>query len=136
MSTTYSANLALPTPAPGDLDWAPTLLALFAILDALAPLAAGSVIQTETPSTTLRVNVRPCSYRRSTGAFGSYAGVTNYAVPASSTTCLYLTDAGSLASAAGSFPTGSPIVRLATVVAGASSITSITDARVVLGVGT
>src|SRR5690606_30974438 len=132
MATTYSANLGLPTPAVNDQAWGPVLLALFAMLDAFTPLASGCVKAAETPSASLDVDVAPCAYRKDDGTIGTYAGGT-LAVAASATRCLWLTDAGVL-TAGSSFPTGSPIVRLAVVVAGSSTITSVTDARVVLGV--
>lgn len=133
MATTYTDNLGLPLPAITDEGWGATLLALFAKLDALAPIAAGCVTLSETPSASLNVDVAACVYRKADDTLGTYAGVAGHAVPASATTCLYLTNAGVLTHAASVFPTGSPIVRLSVVVAGASTITSVTDARVVLG---
>lgn len=134
MATTYTTNLALPVPAAGDSGWAVTLTDLFAILDLLAPCYAGLVRPSEAPSTTLNVDVVGFTYRKADGTLGTYAGITGNALPASTTRYLYLTNAGVLTVATGSFPTGSPIVRLAVVTTTATKIDSIVDARVVLEV--
>lgn len=83
----------------------------------------------EVPSITLNVKVSAGTFRKSDGTRVSYAGNASFAVGAGVTSKLWLTDAGTL-TAGGAFPAdGVPHVRLASVVAGASTITSITDAR-------
>lgn len=132
MATTYSEFLDLPLPAVGDTGWGPVLLALFGVLDSLAPANSGYVVPAEEPSASLNVAVRPCVYAKAAGTIGTYAGVASFAVSASTVTYLYLTDAGVLTASTSAFPTGSPIVRLAVVTATGSVIDSILDARVVL----
>jgi len=99
-------------------------------LDALAPIGGLAVTLAEVPSTTLNVAVAAGKYRQQDGTVGSYAGVATQAITTATTKVLYLdlTAAGVLTVAA-AYPTTAH-VRLATVVAGATTITSITDDRV------
>ena len=70
------------------------------------------------------------TYTKAAGTIGTYAGTGSFALTASTTSYLWLTDAGVLTAGA-SFPiSGTNHVRLAVVVAGSSSLTSITDARI------
>jgi hypothetical protein len=77
----------------------------------------------------LYVKVSAGDYGQSTGPIASYAGNAGLALPANSTTCLWLTDAGVLTTGA-AFP-ATVHVRLARVTTGPTRITAITDARVV-----
>jgi hypothetical protein len=130
MATTYTTNIGLGMPAPGDNPYYAPQLANTQLIDTLV-LGALCVKLHENPSASLNVAVAPGSYvmRDGSGSVVSYAGNASYAVPATATTMLYLdiTAAGALTAAA-AYPTTAHI-RLATVVAGASSITSITDNR-------
>ena len=100
----------------------------------LAPWAL-AVVTTEVPSATLNVHVAAGSYLRQDGTIGTYAGSVSQAMTASATNYLYLdlTNSGSLVVNTSGFPTTAH-VRLATVVAGVTTITTITDARVAFNV--
>ena len=131
MANTYTPNVQLAMPAPGDRTWNVPVNGNAQVLDALAPVGALAVVTTEVPSATLNVHVAAGSYLRQDGTIGTYAGSVSQAMTASATNYLYLdlTNSGALVVNTSGFPTTAH-VRLATVVAGASTITSITDARV------
>src|SRR5690349_7795814 len=86
------------------------------------------VTPTEVPSASLNVRVTGGNYIKADGTIGTFAGVSSYAMAASTTSCLWLTDAGALTAGA-AFPTTAH-VRLAQVVAGPTSIGSVVDNRV------
>lgn len=130
MATTYSSNLGIGTPALHDKTWKPVLDANRAILDAQAALGALAVQTVEHPSTTLNVAVSAGTYRKADGTLATYAGTASFAVTTATTSYLYLSDSGTLTASTSAFPTTGNVVRLATVVAGATTITSVTDARV------
>lgn len=127
MATSYTSNLKMGTPANNDPGWDVILDRDRAILDALAPVGWLAVTTAEVPSASLNIQVAPGSIRASTGAVVAYAGAT-VAAPASATTLYWLYDTGTIGSGS-AWPTV-PYVPLATVVAGASTITSVTDARI------
>ncbi len=131
MSNTYTPNVQLAMPASGDRSWNVALNANCSALDALAPVGALAVTTTEAPSATLNVNVAAGAYLNQDGTIGSHAGITTRAMTASATNYLYLdlTIAGALTVSTSGFPP-SAHVRLAVVVAGATTIASIADARV------
>ena len=131
MANTYTTNVQLAMPAPGDRTWNVPVNGNAQVLDALAPLGALAVVTTEVPSATLNVHVAAGSYLRQDGTIGMYAGSASQAMTASLTNYLYLdlTNSGVITVSTSGFP-ATAHVRLATVVAGPSSITSITDARV------
>lgn len=79
-------------------------------------------------SNSLYVIVSAGDYGQSAGPVASYPGSAGLALPANTTTCLWLTDAGVLTNGA-AFP-ATIHVRLARVATDATSITAITDARV------
>jgi len=130
MSTVYTPNLQLGQPAAGDRTWNTPLNANCTALDALAPIGGLAVTLTEVPSASLNVRVSAGKYVQQDGTIGTYAGTASHAVAATATKVLYLdlTASGALTVAA-SFPSTAH-VRLATVVTGSSTITSIADARV------
>jgi hypothetical protein len=128
MSTTYTSNVGLGKPALNDRNWHTPLNADIDLLDGLSPIGALCVSLTEHPSASLNVKVSAGKYRKVDGTIGTYAGTSSQAITASTTKVLYLTNAGVLTVAA-SYPAADH-VKLATVVAGASTITSITDDRV------
>ncbi len=132
MSTSYTTNIGLGTPALNDTSWNTVLDTNRVKIDALAAVASGAVVQTEFPSSTLNVKVAACTFRKSDGTLVTYAGTASQAMTASNTNYLYLTDAGSLTVNTTGFPASTFHVRLATVVAGGSTITSVTDARLPL----
>jgi hypothetical protein len=129
MSNTYTANTKLAMPAIGDTGWAVPVNGNCALLDALAPIGGLAVTTTEVPSASLNVAVAAGTYIKQDGTTGAFAGTASQAMTASSTQVLYLdlTNSGVLVVAA-SYPS-TPHVRLATVVAGAGTITSVNDNR-------
>jgi hypothetical protein len=130
MATTYSPNLGLGTPALHDKPFKPVLDANRATLDAQAALGALAVRTAEIPSTTLNVAVSAGTYRKADGTLAAYAGTAGFAVTTAATSYLYLTDGGTLTASTTAFPATGNVVRLAVVVAGATTITSVTDARI------
>jgi hypothetical protein len=134
MTTSYTPNAALGKPASGDRTWNVVVNANADVLDAVNAIGDLAVTLHETPSTSLNVSVSSGLYSQQDGTVGTYAGTASQAIAASSTKVLYLdlTAAGALTVAA-AFPTTAH-VRLATVVTGTSTITSIADARVVTSV--
>jgi hypothetical protein len=135
MANTYTPNVQLAMPAPGDRTWNVPVNANAQALDALAPVSALAVITTEVPSATLNVHVAAGNYLKQDGTIGNYAGSVSAAMTASSTNYLYLdlTNSGVLVVNTSGFPVTAHIP-LATVLAGPSSITSIADARVAFSV--
>lgn len=131
MSTTYTANAKLQKPAAADRNWDVPLNANADALDALAPVGGGCVTLHETPSSTLNVAVAGCFYNKTDGTVGTYAGTASQALTASNTNYLFLDGSGTLTVNTTGFPT-TVHFRLATVVAGGTTITSITDSRVTL----
>ena len=131
MANTYTPNVQLAMPAPGDRTWNMPVNGNALILDALAPVGALAVVTTEVPSATLNVHVASGSYLKQDGTIGTYPGAVSQPMTPSTTNYLYLdlTNSGVLVINSTGFPSTAH-VRLATVVAGSSSITSITDARV------
>ncbi|MGP0063519.1 MAG: hypothetical protein ACLQGP_07975 [Isosphaeraceae bacterium] len=129
MSNSYTPNIKLAMPAIGDTGWSTPVNSNCSTLDGITAVGALAVTTTEVPSATLNVAVAPGSYIRQDGSIGSYAGTNSQTMIASSTQALYLdlTNSGSLAIAA-TYPS-TPHVRLATVVAGNSTISSIVDNR-------
>lgn len=119
--------MRLETPANGDRGWDVVLNETIGQLDALTPIGALAVTETETPSSTLNVRVTAGTYQQSNGQIATYTGANPVAIAASSTVKLWLTDAGSLISGS-SFP-ATPHVRLATVTSGASTISAVIDSR-------
>jgi hypothetical protein len=136
MATTYTTNAGLQKPATSDRNWDVPINANADALDALTAIGGLAVTTTEYPSSTLRVAVAPGNFLKSDDTVVSFGGASTYAIPASSTVALWLTDAGVLSSGS-SFPT-TVHLRLAQVVSGAASIAQINDERVpysVMGTG-
>lgn len=129
MSDTYTPNLKLPIPAVGDRSWSVPNDARVTILDALAPVGSLYVSSHEQPSSSLLIDVAAGAFVDQSGAVQTYAGVSGQAIALSSSKVLYLdgTASWSLVVAA-SYPS-TPHVRLASVVTGVATITSITDNR-------
>jgi hypothetical protein len=129
MSNTYTLNTKMAMPALGDTGWSVPVNDNCTLLDALLPVGALAVTTTEVPSATLNVAVAAGTYIKQDGTLGTFAGSASQMLGASTTQVLYLdlTNAGALTGAA-AYPT-TPHVALATVVTGASTISSITDHR-------
>ncbi|WP_165068017.1 hypothetical protein [Paludisphaera rhizosphaerae] len=132
MATTYTQQTRLAKPGPADRDWNVPLNANADAIDALAPVGGLCVATTEVPSASLNVQAAVGRYQRRDGTVGTFAGAPTLALAASTTTYVYLTDAGVLTTSTSSLPATSH-VPLAVVVTGASAVTSVTDLRVVCG---
>ncbi len=128
MATTFTANALLKKPAAADRNWDVPVNANADFLDGVAAIGLLIVTPAEVPSATLNVRVTGGSYVKADGTAGAYPGAAAYALPASATTYLWLTDAGVL-SASSAFP-ATAHVRLAHVVTGPSAVQAVTDDRV------
>ena len=115
-------------PATADRNWDVALNANADLLDGMAAIGRLVVTPLESPSATLNIRVTSGSYLRADGTIGIFAGATSFALTASSTSFLWLTDSGTLTTSS-VFPTTAH-VRLAHVVTGTSSIQAIIDERV------
>jgi hypothetical protein len=133
MSTSYTANTKLGKPAVADRNWNVQLNANAVLLDSLAPLGGLCVSPTEVPSASLNVQAAAGNYQKRDGTVGTFAGAASVTLGPNQTSALSLTDAGTLSVSTSGYPATSH-VRLATVVTGASTITSVTDNRVVCSV--
>src|SRR5689334_6646419 len=127
MADTFTTATNLRKPANNDSGWDVLLNANFDLLDALAALGARCVATTEVPSASLNVKVAAGTFRKADGTAVSYAGTASQAMTGSSTNYVYLTDAGVLTVNTTGFPAATNVVPLAVVVAGSSTITSVTD---------
>lgn len=137
MANAYTVGIGLAEPANNDPSWGTTLNADLTLLDAQAALGALAVQTVEHPSASLNIAVSAGSFRKGDGSIVTYAGTTSQACTTAVTNYVFLNDSGTLAVNTTGFPTS--CMRLATVVAGATTITSVTDARIpwaMAGVGT
>jgi hypothetical protein len=135
MSTTYTANIKLGQPALGDTGWSTPLNNNCTTLDGLAPVGGLAVTLKEIPSASLNVAVAAGQFVAQAGTVSTYAGTGSQAMTASATNYVYLTNSGALTVNTSGFPAGPTLYcPLAVVVAGSSTITSVTDARVCLPV--
>ena len=128
MATSYTSNARLQKPATADRNWDVPVNANADALDAMTAIGSLATTPAEVPSATLSVRIAAGGYARADGTIASYPGAGAVAIPASSTTCLWLTDAG-VATTGASFPTTAH-VRLAQVVSGPSAIVQVNDQRV------
>lgn len=129
MSSTYTTNVKFNKPAANDTGWDTPVRSNCDLADALATVSALAVTTHEQPSSTLLVDVAAGQFVDQSGTVQTYAGVSGQAITLSTTKVIYLDGAASWAlTVAASYPT-TIHVRLATVVAGATTITSITDNR-------
>jgi hypothetical protein len=144
MADTFTANLGLRlmaygdgAPGSGTPTWDTLLNAVISALDGLGALGPLGVALTENPSTSLNIKVAAGSFRKGDGSLITYAGTSSQAMTASQPNYVYLDDVGTLHVNITGFPPN--CVRLAVVTAGASTITSIADARIpwpLVGAGT
>jgi len=130
MATTFTTYAKLGCPADADLAWGDTLRNdLYAPLDVIKPLTGLMVTTHEVPSSSLTVDIAPGTFVTQDGTVHTYAGTTGYSIPTGTTKVVFLDGTAAWVLTTGaSYPT-SPHVRLATVVAGATTITSVTDNR-------
>lgn len=130
MATSYTTKAKLGIPSTGDRTWDVAMDANLSDLDGIAPLTGLMVTPHESPaSTSLNVDV-------SAGQFVKSSTSSLVTVVAATLTCtasvlnyIYAIEDGSLHVNATGFPGSGPYLPLATVVAGATAITSITDLR-------
>jgi hypothetical protein len=103
------------------------------MLDSLTPIGALAVTPNEVPSLSLSVKIAPGAYNKQDGSVVIYQGASLQTIQASSTSYVYLdlTLAGNLVINTTGWP-ASTHVRLATVLAGPSTILEVTDQRIVL----
>jgi hypothetical protein len=127
LTTTYTPKIGLARPGHGDRNWDVALNANADLLDAQAALGTLSVTTAEDPSASLTVAASAGTARKSDGTLLTYAGGT-LALAASQTHLLWLDDAGALQHG-GAWPSAWH-TRLAQVVTGAATVTSVTDKRV------
>jgi hypothetical protein len=122
--TTY-ARLA----KPGDLDpgWGTIHNANYDLIDSWAPVRVFACTVTETPSSTLRVQVRGGNYKR-VGVHQIFTASDVVLILAANTTVKVYCTASGITSAA-AYPDSASHVPIATVVTGGSAITSIVDDR-------
>lgn len=123
--STLTANLKLVKPDLNEQGWGDMANANFDAIDAVTPVA--SLFVSPNAGAPLAIDVAAGSYERQDGTIGAYAGVAASPVPASTVTHVWLSSAGSLAT--GTVWPSTALIRLATVVAGATSITGIVDER-------
>ena len=130
MTTSYTPNAKLGQPANADRSWDVVVNANATTLDNVNAIGDLAVTTKEVPSTTLNVTVASGVYGKQDGTVATYAGTASQVISSGGTYVLYLdlTSSGALTVAA-SFPTTAH-VRLATIVTGSTTITSITDQRV------
>ncbi len=135
MASSYTSRLSLRKPATGETGWGPVIDANLDQIDGLAAVGqlgvAPAAIDTATGlSTSLNIKVAEGTFINSAGAYVSFAAAGSFAMTSSATNAVWLTDSGVLTKGS-VFPSpGTKIVRLAIVITGLNTITSITDARV------
>ena len=130
MASSYTTRTGLNKPGTGDTGWGTTLSGDLDALDAVQAVGALAVSPAERPSASLNVQVAAGVFISSAGAYVAYAGTASFGLTASGTRYLWLTDSATL-TAGSAFPSaGTKCVRLAVVVVGTSTITSVADARV------
>lgn len=129
---TASRNIAKPASGNSGAGYVATWDANLDLIDSFGAIGALAVAAREVPSTSLNVRVSAGSFRKADGSIVAYAGTSSQAVTTATTNYVFLTDAGVLTVNTSGFP--SNCVRLATVVAAATTITSVADAGVFLAV--
>ncbi|WP_165221961.1 hypothetical protein [Aquisphaera insulae] len=133
MATSYTGNIKLGKPAVADRNWNLVLNANADQLDSLSPLAGLCVTPQEAPSVSLNVQVARGWYRKKDGTAAMFAGAASFALAASQTTSLYLSDGGTLLASTSGYPT-TACIRLATVTTGPSTVLGVADDRLICSV--
>lgn len=133
MATQYTNRLQLPYWQPGDKNWTVQLAEIVAILDAiliggLYVVPAEALVTPGAVSASLNIGVTPGAYRKSDGTVIDYAGSSSFGLTASTTNYVFLSDTGTLTANTTGWP-ASFHVRLAEVLAGTSTLTTITPFR-------
>lgn len=130
MATAYTSNARLQKPSTADRNWDVPLNANADFLDGLSAVGRLLVTPSETPSASRNVRVTAGNYVKSDGTIVGYAGTASYGLPASSSTCAWLSDLGVLTSGP-LFPTTAH-VRLAVVTTSTTEVTTVADERISL----
>lgn len=129
MATTYTARAKLRKGAQGDRNWHSLFNANADAIDGANAVGAFATTTTEIPSSTLAVAISGGTYVKADGiTYAAYGGTSSLSLSASSTTLIWLTDAGAIGTGA-SWPSGTPCLRLAVATTDASKVTAIADAR-------
>lgn len=128
MATTYTTRAAIRKPALADRDWHTPINENADLLDGVQAVGALAARLAEIPSASLNIKVGAGDYIAANGTIASFAGSASFALTASGTRYVYLTDAGTLTDGA-AWP-GADHVRIAVVVTGGTTISSLADARV------
>ena len=131
MSTTYTPNVKLAMPGPGDPNWNVAINGNCTSIDGQAPVGGLAVSIKEVPSAALSVAIAGGNYLKQDGTIATFAGVSSQAMGASTTNYLYLdlTNSGTMVVNTSGFPITAH-VRLAVVGTGSGTVTSIVDSRV------
>lgn len=134
---TYSSKAGFPIPQVNDLNWHLPLQTFIKMVEkqaAIGPLCVSVSTPGSTaspvPSTSLSVDVGGGTFLNASGAAVSYAGSTGNTLTASTTTRLWLDDSGTL-NTGSSYPSSTQFVPLASVTTNATTITAISDDRVI-----
>jgi hypothetical protein len=128
MPSTFTPNIALAMPQNGDSGWGATMDTNLTLLDSLNPIGDLACTTAQIPSTSLSVKVAPGQFTKQGGSIVTFSGAT-IAATASATSFLFLDGTASWALTVGTAYPTTAHQRIATVVAGATTITSITDNR-------
>lgn len=126
---TYSPNLGITLPILGETGWGVTMDSNLSLLDSQNAIGDMAVQTAEVPSASLNVAVSSGVVIAQDGSTVTYAGTSSQAVSASSTKVIFLDGTASWALTVGASYPATPHVKIATVVTGSSTITSITDNR-------
>src|SRR5206468_12855964 len=92
----YTTNALLIKPATAQRNWDVAVNANADSLDGMSTIGQLLVTPTEIPSSTLDVRITAGSYSKGDGTVGSFPGIASFALPAGSTTFLWLSDSGQL----------------------------------------
>lgn len=133
MATQYSPKLGLSYPAASDRNWDVPLVAALLALDSgpLGKLAPRPATFSAGVPSGLTLDVAAGPYLDDSAVHRSFAGGSVVVTP-SATTKVWLVAGASTLSSGSAWPTSTAHVRIATVVAGSTNITSVTDERVFL----
>jgi hypothetical protein len=132
MASTWTTAIGAEKPANGDDagTWDVPVRAVFDLFDAQAAIFMFGVQVTEHPSASLNVRIQGGTYYSSNGSAVVVATNTSMALTTAATNYIFLTDgATTFSQNTTGFPANLNNVPIATVVCGATTITSITDSR-------
>jgi hypothetical protein len=128
LANTFTNAVQLAMPGVGDRSWSVPLNGNSQILDALNPIGDFNCTTVEVPSASLNVKTAAGQFTKTGGGIVTFAGAT-IAATASATSVIYLDGTASWALTVGTAYPATAHLRIATVVAGTTTITGITDNR-------